>query len=75
MIGELFIAGGDAAVAFDPGKEVFDRVAPPVELAAEAAGPAPARSGWDAGPDALRAQPLAEVVGVESAVGEQPAIA
>jgi len=75
MVGELFITSGDATVAFDPGEEVFDRVALPVESAAELAGPAPARPGWDAGPHTLIVQPLAKVVCVESAVGEQPAVA
>jgi hypothetical protein len=31
MVGELFIARGNATVAFDPGEEVFDRVALPVD--------------------------------------------
>ena len=40
MVGEFFIASGDAAVAFNPGQEVFDGIVLPVESAAEPAGPA-----------------------------------
>lgn len=75
MVREFFIAGGDAAVAFDPGEEVRHGVALPVEAAAETTGPAATRPWRDASPHALFVQSLAKIIGVESSIGEQPAVA
>jgi hypothetical protein len=75
MVREFLIAGGDTAVALDPGEEVFDGVALAVESAAEPTGPAAPRPGWDAGVHALLVQALAEGVGIEPAIGQQPAVA
>jgi hypothetical protein len=73
MVREFFVKGGDAAEAFDSGEEVFDGMA--LAAPAEPAGPAATRPGWNTGSHALFVQSPAEVVGIEPAIGEQPAVA
>jgi len=70
--GEFFIASRDAAMDFDATEEVFDLVAAAVVAAMESDALTASSFGWNATSGPLLAQLLAENVGIESFVGDDP---
>ena len=70
--GEFVVAGRDATVGFDAAEEVFDLVAAPVIAAMETVRLPAVPFRRDAAPAALPPQPLAEFIGVETFIGDDP---
>jgi hypothetical protein len=70
--GQLFIAGTDSAVAFDAAKEGFDRMTVSIKRPIEAVGDTTGASRWNAYECAGVGEVVAEGIGVESAITNDP---
>jgi hypothetical protein len=70
--GQLFIAGADPAVAFDAAEEVFDRMTVSIKCPTEAVGDTTGTSRWNAHERARAGEILAEHIGVESSIPDDP---
>lgn len=68
-LGELLVAGADAAVFLDATEEVFDPMAAAIVSAMKAGGVTAAASWWDAAGGLLPPQTIPEAIGVEALVG------
>jgi len=71
--GEFVVAGGDAALDFDPPEEVFDLMAAAIVTAMKAGRLESAPLGWDAAAAALAAEAGAKDIGIEAFVSDDPA--
>ncbi len=73
--GDFLVASGNAAMAFNASEEVFNRVTVAVKHMVVVVGRAPARSWRNTGERAAGRQVAAKAVGIEAAVGQDPASA